>query len=229
VIVIEQVQDPHGVARLAKAARKQLIAQNKTTEKAALLERKTSPSTVVQEHTMPQRTFTSLDPLNVETPLHKPPDANWRLTRSMIDPSLIKSYEYPVEIIYWTDGKKNEFYNKMIIQPIEKGNYIEFSNDNDHSSTFKIEIGNLTDVSNMGDQNGDIKIRLEYFLSNMSNIINPRGHTQTISVNVINGKKDKLAELLSSLRYIENRTLYWIRTDELDVYPLVPFYDTIIF
>lgn len=226
VIVIEQVQDPHGVARLAKAARKQLIAQNKAAEKAALLEQKTSTSTVIQEEAAPQRKPMCLDPLNVETPMHKPPDSNWRLTHSMVDPSLIKSYEYPIQIIYWIDGKKNEFYNKMIIQPIEKGNYIEFVNDKDNSSTFKIEISKLTDVSNMGYQDMDIKIRLEYsyLLNNMSNIISPRGHTQSITVNVTAGKKDRLVELLNSLRYIENRTLYWIRVDDPECYLFLPFY-----
>ena len=46
---------------------------------------------------------------------------------------------------------------------------IEFVNDNDKSSTLKIEIGKLVDVSNIGDKDllgvkpvGDIKLQLTY-------------------------------------------------------------------
>lgn len=45
VITIVQVQDPHGVARLAKVARKQLVSQMKLAEKATLQQQKTTEVT----------------------------------------------------------------------------------------------------------------------------------------------------------------------------------------
>lgn len=79
---------------------------------------------------------------------------------------------------------------------VSKGNYIEFVNDKDNSSTFKMDISELTDVPNIGDQDKDIKIRLEYsyLLNGMSNIISLRGHTQTITINVT-------AKMLDLLNY----------------------------
>lgn len=231
VVIIDQVQDPHGVARLAKAARKQVLTQTKLAEKAVSQLQKTIPE--ITKAANVQRNPTSLDILDAPTSMHKPPEISWILTHSMIAPHLIKSYEYRIQIIKWIDGNQNEYYNKMIIHPIEKGNYIEFVNDNDKSSTLKIEIGRLVDVSNMGDKDllgvkrvGDIKLQLtySYILDNMTNIINPTEHTQSILVNVIDAEKDKLVGEIIYLKNIETKSLYWIKMDEYDIYPLIPFY-----
>src|SRR5437867_7001114 len=76
LITIDQVQDPHGVVRLAKAARKNLISQLKISGK----NKEQKIQEVKTEETRPEESKTSIDPLYSPIPQHQPPEINWRLT-----------------------------------------------------------------------------------------------------------------------------------------------------
>ena len=71
------------------------------------------------------RSVSSTDSLNGrDLAEHNPPDINWRMAHSMVASELVRSFEYRIQLIKWIDDKPNEYYNRMIIHPIEKGNYM---------------------------------------------------------------------------------------------------------
>ena len=173
VITIDQVQDPHGVARLAKAARKGLISQMKFEEKDTLQEQESKNVDQQIEQALNLRSVSSTDSLNGRDLAERnPPDINWRIAHSMVASELVRSFEYPIQLIKWIDDKPNEYYNRMIIHPIEKGNYMVIKNDLNKETVLTIEIKDLVDVSvipNNDDPLGvkigtDVKLQLTVLL-----------------------------------------------------------------
>ncbi len=231
VVTIDQVQDPQGVARLAKAARKELITKRKIAAKTIIPQQKTE----VEKKTISLSDYTSRDPIPGTSSNHIVPDTNWRLTNSIVAPELIKSFEYRAQILRWIDGNPSDYYNRIIIHPIEKGSFIEIRNEGDAKATVKLNIVEIipsivwsTDF--MRAKSNDTKLQLTHYNQDKSNLINPAQIEEVIIMNLFDSVKDNPYHMLNTLKNIENNSLYWLRVDvrvdqfKRDLYPLVPFY-----
>ena len=179
----------------------------------------------------------SLYSIEQDIPDRKPPSVEWRIAHSMIAPELIRSFEYEIQVIKWIDGKPNEYYNRIIIHPIEKGNFIEFTNEEDRQHKMRVEIKNLAEISksNKDDPIGvkispDVTLQLSYFIENRKNLISPVMEEHVVLMNVMDASLDDVPEMIKNLKNIETSSVYWVKIEKTinervyDMNLLVPFF-----
>src|SRR5437867_11459096 len=102
----------------------------------------------------------------------------------------------------------------MTIQPIEKGNFVQFTNDKDNNYTLKINIGKIVNVSyvhndfNVGDE---IKLELTYSFVMDVSLINSVEKKQTLILKIRGVEKDKIVNLLINVRNVETKRCYLLK------------------
>ncbi|HET7284845.1 MAG TPA: zinc ribbon domain-containing protein [Nitrososphaeraceae archaeon] len=250
-IRFSQISDPNGVARLAKAARKRILQAAKSIQKAqtqsvgASKEKQSSKIDRVHPEINTQNAGKQQQQQQQE---HTPPPFQWQLSHPMVSLDLIQSNEYDVKVNNWPEGlaDKNKGYNKMLIHPIEKGNYIEFRNEQDKNyNGYIIELHNVINIDVMGNSVGPLSgfltktdpgLSLSFKAHDYENDINTGVYT------IVIGISEKFAleikDKVRSLKNIENAK-FWsnakdytvIKTSNADrlqiksrpVYLLAPF------
>lgn len=145
--------------------------------------------------------------------ISNPPDLEWQLTRGIVAPHLIETREFDIEVKKWLDGKKSKSFNKMLLHPIETGNYIELREKNRKDPRgFMLKYRDLIDMRIAEETVGSIRKRNDLlmeltFVDSFSD--DAVKHSQKITINVDDKEAYEILDMLKRFKDIEEIGAYW--------------------
>ena len=82
--------------------------------------------------------------------ISKSPNLEWQLSNGIVSNQVIRKWEFNIQVIKWLDGKKNKTFDKILLYPIESGNYIELRKKEGHI-TLEGHVGYIIELKNLFD------------------------------------------------------------------------------
>jgi hypothetical protein len=233
-IIFRQISDPHGVARLAKATRKnaitiaKMVQQNSNKINSELSSESEGSTDKVK---MLHYTNSTVSGKSI-------PGLKWQLLSPMVHLDLLHNEEYDIGILGWSDAitSPGKDCNKMIIHPLEGGNCLEFRN-KEFKNYFGslLEIRNLKDARSIESYHGLLK-RKSHSLELIFVTEEDFEHERDLGIRIdidekyipqVIDKLQKLRQLSENNFWIQYKQTYLTNTSEgdktLEIFPIAPF------
>jgi hypothetical protein len=117
-------------------------------------------------------------------------------------------------VIKWLDGQTNKTFDKMLLYPIESGNYLELRKNGKSHVGYIIELKNLLDIKVAEQTSGyiikrqDLILEIPFVDNSSADIVNGK---HTVSIDVEDRYTQGIIDLVKKFKDIEQGYWIWVK------------------
>ena len=134
----------------------------------------------------------------------------WQLSNRIVSNQVIRMWEFDIRIAKWLDGQESNAFDRMLLHPMECGNYIRLmKRDHNVHNDYLIELKNITDTKIVEQTSGfimkrqDLLIEISFVDNDSAGIVKEK---HTVMIDVEEKDAHLIIDLLKMFKDIEEKS-----------------------
>ena len=140
----------------------------------------------------------------------------WQLCHRIVSNQVIRMWEFNIKIAKWLDGQESNAFDRMLLHPVEYGNYIRLMKRgrNVHND-YLIELKNITDAKIVEQTSGyiikrqDLLIEITFVDNDPAGIVKDK---HSVMIDVEDKDAHLIIDLLKMFKDIEEKSGFWTKS-----------------
>ena len=144
------------------------------------------------------------------------PNLEWQLSNRIVSNQVIRMWEFNIKITKWLDGQESNAFDRMLLHPVECGNYIRLmKRGRDVRNDYLIELKNITDAKIVEQTSGyiikrqDLLIEITFVDNDPAGIVKDK---HSVMIDVEEKDAHLIIDLLKMFKDIEEKSGFWTKS-----------------
>ena len=146
----------------------------------------------------------------------KVPSLEWQRSNRIVSNQVIRVWQFNIKIIRWLDGQENNPFDRMILYPIEMGNYIRLMREKgDVCNDYLIELKNIFDIKTVEQKSGfiikrqDLLVEITFAENDSASMVKEK---HSVIIDVEEKDAQLIIDLVKLFKGIEEKSDYWTKS-----------------
>ena len=146
----------------------------------------------------------------------KVPPLEWQQSNRVVSNQLIRIWQFNIKIIRWLGGQESNPFDRMILYPVEMGNYIRLMTEKgDARNDYLIELKNIIDTRILEQKSGfiikrqDLLIEITFAENDSASVVKEK---HSVIIDVEEKDAELIIDLVKMFRGVEEKSGFWTKS-----------------